>query len=110
MALNMDIYTILEKCQGFQWDKGNSFKNWLKHGVAQGECEQVFFNEPLVLFKDDAHSDAEDRFSVFGHTDEGKYLFIAFTVREKWVRVISARNMNKKERGNYENEKFETSA
>lgn len=37
---------MFEKCNGFQWDKGNSEKNWLKHKVLKFECEQVFFKDP----------------------------------------------------------------
>ena len=98
----MDIHSILESCQGFQWDKGNSLKNWLKHGVTQGEAEEVFFNEPLLLFEDEKHSTHEDRAVAFGHTNERRYLIVAFTIRNNWIRIISARNMNKKERVAYE--------
>ena len=98
----MDIHSILEGCQGFQWDKGNSLKNWLKHGVARGEAEEVFFNEPLFLFEDEKHSGYEDRVLAFGHTDGGRCLIVAFTIRRNLIRVISARNMNNKERGVYE--------
>ena len=102
----MGIDAILENCQGFQWDKGNSLKNWLKHGVAQRDAEQAFLNEPLLLLEDKKHLEHEDRFLAFGRTDEGRRILIAFTIRERWIRVISARDMNKKERSNYE--KFET--
>ena len=102
----MDIRSIAENCQGFQWDKGNSLKNWLKHGVTQGEAEQAFFNAPLLLLEDKKHSEYEDRFLAFGRTDQERCVFIAFTIRENWIRIISARNMNKKERDDYE--KLET--
>jgi len=98
----MDNHSIIENCQGFLWDKGNSFKNWLKHGVAQREAEAVFFNEPLLLFEDEKHSENEDRILAFGHTNAGRCLVVAFTVRHNLIRVISARNMNSKERGVYE--------
>jgi uncharacterized protein len=97
----MDIHFILESCQGFQWDKGNSLKNWLKRGVAQREIEEVFFNEPLLLFEDEKHFENEERVLAFGHTNAGRCLVVAFTVRQKLIRVISARNMNNKERGVY---------
>ena len=98
----MDIHSILEGCQGFQWDKGNSLKNWLKHGVTSGEAEEVFFNEPLLLFEDEKHSTHEQRVLAFGHTNAMKYLVVAFTIRQNLIRVISARDMNSKERGVYE--------
>lgn len=98
----MDIHSVLEGCQGFQWDKGNNLKNWLKHGVTQGEAEEVFFNEPLLLFEDEKHSDHEDRILASGRTNGGRFLVVAFTIRQNLVRVISARHMNSKERGAYE--------
>ena len=94
----MDIYSLLEGYQGFQWDKGNSSKSWLKHEVTPGEAEQVFFNGPF-LFDDTKHSGGERRLLAFGKTDDNRCLLIAFTIRETRIRVISARNMNKKERG-----------
>ena len=98
----MDIHSIVEDCQGFQWDRGNNLKNWLKHGLTQGEAEQAFLNEPLLLLEDKEHSEYEDRFLALGRTDEGRRVFITFTIREKRIRIISARSMNKKERNGYE--------
>ena len=98
----MDIDSIFDGCHGFQWDKGNSLKNWLKHGVSEGEAEQGFFNEPLLVLEDNAHSHMENRFLALGSTDQGRLLFIVFTIRGNFIRIISARNMNKKERERYE--------
>lgn len=97
----MDVHSKLEGCQGFQWDKGNSLKNWLKHGVTQREAEEVFFNKPLLLFEDEKHSEHEERVLAFGYANAGRCLVVAFTVRQNLIRVISARNMNNKERGAY---------
>lgn len=102
----MDIQSVLANCEGFQWDKGNSLKSRLKHRVIEGEAEQVFFNEPLLLIMDREHSQDESRFRAMGYTDEDKYLYIVFTVRNNLIRVISVRDMNKKERADYE--KFKT--
>jgi hypothetical protein len=41
---------------GFDWDAGNARKSVEKHSVSQGEAEQVFFNEPLLLLPDRKHS------------------------------------------------------
>jgi uncharacterized protein len=41
---------------GFEWDAGNERKSADKHGVSQGEAEQVFFNQPLLVLEDDSHS------------------------------------------------------
>ena len=86
---------------GFQWDQGNLEKNWLKHGVSPLECEQVFFNQPLVVVPDLKHSEREERFYALGRTDADRYLFVVFTVRGRKLRVISARDMIRKERSIY---------
>lgn len=94
----IDLNTI----SGFEWDDNNRQKNWEKHQVSAGECEEVFFNLPLLLQEDPAHSQKEPRYYVLGHTVSGRRLFIAFTVRADNIRVISARDMSKKERKIYE--------
>ena len=92
----------LSQIAGFDWDENNHNKNWDKHQVLASECEEVFFNLPLLLQSDDLHSQKEPRYYVLGHTLAGRRLFIAFTVREDRIRVISARHMSKKERKIYE--------
>lgn len=93
----------LTHCQGFDWDHGNQHKSWIKHGVTQGECEQIFFNNPLLLHDDLKHSALESRHYALGKTDQNRKLYVVFTIRKNLIRVISAREMNKKERGHYEN-------
>lgn len=92
----------LNSVTGFDRDDNNREKNWEKHQVSAGECEEVFFNIPLLLEDDLAHSQKEPRYYVLGHTIAGRRLFIAFTLREDKIRVISARDMSKKERSIYE--------
>ena len=93
----------LAKIAGFEWDDGNARKND-KHGVSMAEAEQVFFNEPLLLLDDARHSRSELRFHALGRTDEGRTLHITFTLRNtgESIRVISARDMHRKERTIYE--------
>lgn len=91
----------LSKIDKFEWDDGNRTKNWVKHQVSTTECEEVFFNLPLLLADDSQHSQVEKRYYVLGQTNSGRQLFIAFTVRANKVRVISARDMNRKERQKY---------
>jgi hypothetical protein len=85
------------------WDDGNARKSLDKHDVTQAEAEQVFAGEPL-LAEDLKHSQAEVRFQALGETAEGRRLHVSFTLRGggKKVRVISARDMNHKERAYYE--------
>ncbi|MCZ2112959.1 MAG: BrnT family toxin, partial [Anaerolineae bacterium] len=86
---------------GFDWDEGNQDKNWLKHQVSNGECEEVFFNVPLLVADDDKHSQIEQRYFALGKTNDGRTLFISFVIRTSKIRVISARDMNRKERRIY---------
>jgi uncharacterized DUF497 family protein len=88
--------------EGFDWSGGNAEKNWDRHQVSPLEAEQVFFNSPLLTGEDDAHSQQEKRFFALGQTDEGRELFIAFTVRRRRLRVVSARDMSRKERKVYQ--------
>lgn len=94
----------LSKIAGFDWDEGNARKNRDKHDVTQAEAEQLFFNEPLLLLLDEKHSENEARYHAYGKTDDGRKLHIAFTLREDGtlIRVISARDMHRKERTTYE--------
>lgn len=91
--------------EGFDWDAGNVRKNE-RHGVSQAEAEQVFFDQRLLVVADHKHSQAETRFHALGETLAGRKLHIAFTLRStgKMVRVISARDMSRKERAIYEQE------
>lgn len=90
-----------EKLEGFEWDAGNLHKSWEKHGVSPQEAEEIFFNEPLVVAEDAAHSGTERRCFALGRTHEGRHLFVVFTARGAKIRVISARPMNRKERKVY---------
>lgn len=91
----------LKNCEGFQWDKGNLNKNWIRHNVSNVECEQVFFNKAFLVVEDSKHSQKENRWFALGRTNIDRHLFIVFTVRKNLIRVISAREMNKKEKRKY---------
>ena len=96
---------------GFDWDEGNARKSAEKHSVSQGEAEQIFFNEPLLLLPDRKHSDNEQRFHALGKTQDGRLLHVTFTLRDggTLIRVISARDMHRKERMFYGKAKKEDS-
>jgi uncharacterized DUF497 family protein len=96
-----DPLAVLLECAGFEWDDGNSEKNWVRHQVSRAECEEVFFNEPLAAALDEKHSEDETRYYVLGETDDGRRLFLAVTIREQRIRVISARDMNRREEKEY---------
>ena len=93
--------TSAPEFEGFDWSGGNAEKNWTKHRVMPLEAEQVFFNNPLLSGADSEHSQRELRFYALGQTDEGRELFVAFTLRGKRLRVVSARDMSRKERRIY---------
>jgi len=95
---------VFKDLVGFDWDEGNFLKNWESHGVSHLEAEQVFFNEPILLYVDEKHSKRESRWYVLGRSDEQRKLMVVFTVRNKKIRVISARSMSRKERKIYEEE------
>lgn len=99
----MDISKKLIKCIGFQWDKANAEKNWLKHSVTPSECEQIFFKMPLIIENDEKHSQKEDRYYALGKTDKHRLIFVVFTIRNNHIGIISARDVNKKERQVYNN-------
>ena len=89
---------------GFDWDEGNARKSAEKHEFSQAEAEQVFFNEPLIIAEDVKHSETEPRFHALGKTDVGRLLHITFTSRisDTLIRIISARDMHRKERFYFE--------
>ncbi|MGH6900017.1 MAG: BrnT family toxin [Geminicoccaceae bacterium] len=91
------------RVEGFEWDDGNARKSDDKHGVSQAEAEQAFFNRPLLIVEDPRHSLHEPRFHALGRTDEDRLLHVTFTLRGSAtrIRVISARDMSRKERTRY---------
>ena len=95
-----DILARIERCQGFEWDDGNSSKNLDKHRVTTDECQEVFATDPL-LKHDFAHSHEEERVCAWGATTDGRLLAVVFTFRDNLIRVISARDMSSKERQKY---------
>ena len=99
MALLPEFFPNVE---GFEWDEGNSSKNWKRHKVSQTEAEQVFLNRPVVVTAAAASSKAETRQFAFGRTDAGRRLTVVFTIRAPLLRVISARPMSRRERSSYE--------
>jgi len=89
----------------FEWDDGNKDKNWLKHQVRSTEIEETFFDAHKKLARDVIHStEGEKRFILLGKTRRARLLFVVFTIRDGNVRVISARDVNRKERPLYEQE------
>ena len=84
-------------CIGFDWDDANAIKNWERHRVTPEEAEDTFFHDPFILQSDASHSRREKRYFALGQTAQGRRLFVAFTIRRRLVRVISVRDMSKRE-------------
>ena len=93
----MGVYDDLETCIGFEWDHRNQSKNWEKHRVSDGEPEEIFFNDLLVAGSDERHTKNERRYFALGITNAQRPIFLVFTIRENLIRVISAREMTKRE-------------
>lgn len=93
---------IFPKIIQFQWDKGNIDKNFKKHKITDTECEEIFFDDKKLILNDFLHSDKEPRYILLGQTKVKRLLFIVFTIRNNKIRVISCRDINKKERKLYE--------
>lgn len=91
----------LISCTGFDWDDANKKKNWNLHQVTAEEAEELFFNVPIIVRSDVGHSGKEKRYYALGRTDRSRYLFVAFTIRRNTIRVISVRDMNRRERTLY---------
>ena len=97
---------ILPKPISFLWDDGNVAKNLKKHKVTLQEAEELFVSEPVTVIDDEKHShEREKRFQALGQTKTNRRLFVAFTIRDNKIRVISIRDMSKKERIAYEESK-----
>jgi uncharacterized DUF497 family protein len=99
------MVTDFSDFDGFQWDNGNTDKNLMKHNVYNWESEQMFFNKPLLVLDDSKHSQKEKRWAAFGKSDTGRFLVVVFTKRGRLVGIISARDMNRRERRFYEENK-----
>lgn len=87
----------LSKIEGFEWDRGN-LGHIKIHKVVYTECEEIFSNKPLFINEDKTHSKIEERFQALGQTNNGRLLFVSLTIRSNKIRVVSARDQNRKER------------
>lgn len=98
------MMVVISEPVEFHWDEGNRNKNWVKHKVSNFECEEVFQDAKRKIFGDRLHSGGEERFRIIGKTTMGRILFVVFTIRRKKIRIISARDLNRKEVCLYEKE------
>jgi uncharacterized DUF497 family protein len=97
-----EIFSVLEACDGFEWDAGNLYKAWTSHKVLPDECHEAFSNRPRFAIADEKHSGKESRYILYGQTNRGRRLTIVCTVRRNKIRVISPRDMSKREKAAYD--------
>ena len=81
-----------------------------KHRVLIDEVEDVFYNKPRYRKAEKGKYEGEDLYYAYGRTDEGRYLVVVFLYKKtKDVLILSARDMDKKERKNYAKKKRQNS-
>lgn len=78
----------------------------MKHHVTKDEVEQVFINKPQYRFLEQGRIEGENVYSAYGCTNAGRYVTVIF-IRKfgNHALVISARDMDKKERKQYGKQK-----
>ena len=90
----------------FEWDEAKAVSNQSKHAVSFDEAKTVF-NDPLLLsFRDDVHSDSEDRMISIGVSVNSRLLLVVHTEQVQapdylLIRIISCRKATLAERRNY---------
>jgi uncharacterized DUF497 family protein len=90
------------KIEGIVWLEKIVDKIQTKHHLTQDEVEQVFANKPQYRFLEKGKIVGEDVYSAYGRTDTGRYVTVIFILKfGKRALVISARDMDKKERKQY---------
>jgi len=88
----------------FEWDFKKAITNLQKHRVNFREAATVFSDELSITIYDPDHSDQEDRFITIGTSDTDRFLMVSHTDRKNRIRIISARELTRKERKEYEKE------
>jgi len=101
MIKYMKVSSLFSKVVEFEWDDGN-LEHIRKHRFNYKECEQVFYNKPILVSQDKKHSQVESRFRVLGKTKQERLTILVFTTRWGKVRIISTRDQSKKERSIYQ--------
>jgi len=73
-----------------------------KHNVHVEEVEEVLFDKPRIRFVEKGHQEGEDLYAAYGQTAVDRWLIVFFVLKGKGeVLVISARDMERKERRLY---------
>ena len=86
----------------FDWDPNKAASNLRRHNVSFGEAATVFSDPLSTTVPDPDHSLDEDRFITVGLSHRGRLLMVAHTERGDRIRIISARELTRTERAQYE--------
>ena len=86
----------------FEWDPRKADGNFRKHGVSFVEAGTVFGDDFATTVPDPDHSLDEERFITIGWSNRRRLLIVSHTDRGNRVRIISARELTKSERKDYE--------
>lgn len=86
----------------FEWDSAKAASNLAKHGIDFSEAATVFGDPLAITYHDVEHSDTEDRFITFGSTTSGRLVVVVHLDRHDRTRIVSARNLTRRERKQYE--------
>lgn len=91
------------------WDPYKAQTNLAKHGVSFAQAATVLLDPLALTVFDAAHSEFEQRWFTLGNSSAGKLLALSHTYsatesNSAKVRIISAREATRAERGQYENE------
>ena len=92
------MQTIINGRQ-FEWDDNKAKINKIKHGVSFKVAARVFGDVNKMVRRDDEHSFEEERWQIIGKVDD--ILFVVYTERGDFTRLISAREATPKERKMY---------
>lgn len=88
----------------FEWNSAKAAENLRKHRVAFSEASTVLRSKMSITIYDPDHSLDEDRYITIGTSIANRLLMVSHTDREDRTRIISARELTRKEREAYENE------
>jgi uncharacterized DUF497 family protein len=87
----------------FEWDENKNAINKKKHKISFEEARTVFYDENAILFFDEEHTDAEERYIMLGYREKLKMLVVCdcYIQSRETIRIYSARKATKNERKYY---------
>lgn len=86
----------------FEWNRSKARENARKHGVSFAEPTEGFTDDYSSIVPDPDHSITEERYLIFGKAFGDRHIVVAFTEQGHRIRILSAREMTRRERKAYE--------